>query len=96
MARFELGGQRLARQFRYSARRDTQDVVYVGDTALQEVRISGREGERRTLSVQHDELFFTLTVGPDVPLTDVIGLVRMIAHALDYEHLTGRSTQPLS
>src|SRR4051812_48989235 len=95
MARFDAAAQRLPTHFRYRPRGDFHDMVYAGDTFLQEVRTSGREGERRMLSVHQGEFFVTLTVGPDVPLTDVVGLMRMIAHALEYEHLTGRSTQPL-
>lgn len=95
MARFDRAGQRLAKQFRYRPRRELRDTVYCGDTFLQEVRISGREGERRTLAVHQDELFCTLTVGKDVPLAEVVDLVRVIADAIEDEHRSGRSTQPL-
>ncbi|MFL5534038.1 MAG: hypothetical protein ACJ8BC_18925 [Gemmatimonadales bacterium] len=95
MARFDLAGQRLAKLFRYRERKDIGDIVYGGDTFLQEVRISGREGQRRTLSVRRDKIFVTLTVGRDEPLADVAQLLRTIADAIEYENLPGRSTQPL-
>ncbi|MFL5760267.1 MAG: hypothetical protein ACJ8FM_18995 [Xanthobacteraceae bacterium] len=95
MARFDLAGQRLAKQFRYRDQQDSRDTVYVGETFVQEVRTSGREGERRTLSVHQDDCFVTVTVGPYVPLDEVAQLLRAIADAIEHENLTGRSTQPL-
>jgi hypothetical protein len=86
MMRFDKAAAFLAGHFGFAEQEaQFRDRVWVGENFLEEVRTSGREGDRRTLTIHHHGMFLTLTVDRDVTLAEMRELLWAVDRALDRE-----------
>ena len=84
--RFDKAAEFLAGHFEFSEQQaQFRDRVWVGENFLEEVRTSGREGDRRTLTIHHHGMFLTFTVDRDVTLAEIRELLWAVDRALDRE-----------
>ena len=84
--RFDRAVEFLADHFGFDEQpAQFRDRVWVGESFQEEVRTSGREGERRTRRIEHYGMFFQVTVDRDVTVAELRELLWAVDRALDRE-----------
>jgi hypothetical protein len=83
---FVKAAEFLAGHFRFAEQQaQFKDRVWVGASFLEEVRTSGRDGDRRTLSLHHRGMFLTLTVDKEMTPAELRELLWAVDRALGRE-----------
>jgi hypothetical protein len=83
--RFDLAARFIADALNFRPVQDHFDEVWVGGAFNEEVRTSGRLNNRRTLRVEHNDVFVHLTVTRDTTTEQMLDVLRLVLEAIAEE-----------